>query len=55
MLLRFIAFMFVYKLRKMKYLNLDTEFAPFGKSIDFESFVFKGGEPHIKILERVDE
>ncbi len=53
MLLRFIAFMFVYKLRKMKYLNLDTEFAPFGKSIDFESFVFKGGEPHIKILEEL--
>lgn len=37
----------------MKYLNLDTEFAPFGKSIDFESFVFNGGEPHIKILERL--
>lgn len=38
----------------MKYLNLDTEFAPFGKSIDFESFVFNGGEPHIKILEELN-
>lgn len=35
----------------MKYLNLDTSFAPFGKSIEFESFIFNGGEPHIKILE----
>lgn len=37
----------------MKYLNLDKEFAPFGKSIKFENFVFNGGEPHIKILEEL--
>mgnify|MGYP000244671390 CR=1 FL=1 len=37
----------------MKYLNLDTSFTPFGKSINFESFVFNGGEPHIKILEKL--
>ncbi|MFK8007228.1 MAG: ribose-phosphate diphosphokinase [Saprospiraceae bacterium] len=37
----------------MKYLNLDTPFTPFGKSIEFESFVFNGGEPHIKILEKL--
>ena len=48
---KFIAFTFVYKLRKMKYLNLDSSFAPFGKSIAFESFVFHGGEPHIRIQE----
>jgi len=35
----------------MKYLNLDNQFVPFGKSIAFESFTFNGGEPHIKILE----
>ncbi len=35
----------------MKYLNLDKNFQPYGKSINFESFVFNGGEPHIKILE----
>lgn len=33
----------------MKYLNLDTQFQPFGKSIDFDAFVFNGGEPHIRI------
>jgi ribose-phosphate pyrophosphokinase len=37
----------------MKYLNLDTTFAPFRKSIDFESFIFNGGEPHIKIVEKL--
>ncbi len=37
----------------MKCLNLEKEFVPFGKSIDFESFVFSGGEPHIKILEEL--
>ena len=33
------------------YLNLDSQFAPFGKenSIEFQSFTFSGGEPHIKI------
>lgn len=44
---------FVYKLRKMKYLNLDPKFQPLGQSINFESFVFHGGEPHIKILEQL--
>lgn len=51
--MKFIAIIFVYKLRKMKYLNLDTTFAPFGKSIEFDNFIFNGGEPHIKILEKL--
>ncbi len=33
----------------MKFLNLDNQFEPFGKSIEFEHFTFTGGEPHIKI------
>ena len=33
----------------MKYLNLDIQFQPFGKSIEFEAFTFNGGEPHLKI------
>ena len=36
----------------MKYLNLDKDFNPFGlhlNGIDYESFTFKGGEPHIKL------
>ncbi len=33
----------------MRYLHLDPSFTPYSKSIDFESFVFSGGEPHIKI------
>ena len=37
----------------MNYLHLDTDFTPFGKSIDFETFTFSGGEPHIKIKETV--
>ncbi|WP_299891590.1 ribose-phosphate diphosphokinase [uncultured Lacinutrix sp.] len=34
------------------YLNLDSQFTPFGieNTIQFESFTFSGGEPHIKIL-----
>lgn len=34
------------------YLHLDPQFTPFSAkdSIDFESFTFSGGEPHIKIL-----
>ncbi|GAB1856229.1 ribose-phosphate diphosphokinase [Flavobacteriaceae bacterium MHTCC 0001] len=38
-------------------LNLDPNFSPFYKSdnIDFESFTFSGGEPHIKILTSIDE
>lgn len=35
----------------MKYLHLDPSFVPFGKSIAYTSFVFNGGEPHIKISE----
>jgi len=35
----------------MKYLHLDADFTPFGKSIAFEAFTFNGGEPHIKIKE----
>lgn len=38
----------------MKYLHLDPSFTPFGKSINFDSFVFNGGEPHIKIKEVVE-
>ncbi|WP_046743319.1 ribose-phosphate diphosphokinase [Kordia zhangzhouensis] len=38
----------------MNYLHLDTNFTPFGKSIEFESFTFSGGEPHIKIKEKVE-
>ena len=37
----------------MKYIHLDSDFTPFGKSIDFEMFTFSGGEPHIKIKEAV--
>ncbi|MBL0913764.1 MAG: ribose-phosphate pyrophosphokinase [Bacteroidia bacterium] len=37
----------------MKYLNIDPLFEPFGKGIDFESFTFKGGEPHIHIREKL--
>ncbi len=35
----------------MKTLNLDINFNPFGKEekVEFESFLFSGGEPHIKI------
>jgi len=36
----------------MKYLHLDPSFTPYDKSIDFEAFIFSGGEPHIKILEQ---
>ncbi len=39
----------------MKYLNLDPDFAPYGEGIEFESFVFKGGEPHLKILTSLSE
>lgn len=39
----------------MNYLHLDSDFTPFGTSIDFESFTFSGGEPHIKIKEDVKE
>lgn len=33
----------------MKFLNLDKQFEPLGKSIEFECFTFTGGELHIKI------
>ncbi|WP_395077207.1 ribose-phosphate diphosphokinase [Flavobacterium sp.] len=37
-------------------LNLDKNFSPFGneKSINFQSFTFSGGEPHIKIQSDFD-
>jgi ribose-phosphate pyrophosphokinase len=35
----------------MKYLHLDPSFTPNEKSIAFESFIFNGGEPHIKITD----
>ena len=37
----------------MKFIHLDSDFTPYGKSIDFEMFTFSGGEPHIKIKEAV--
>ena len=46
---------YVLNLRKndtiMKYLHLDSDFTPYGETIAFQSFVFNGGEPHIKILD----
>lgn len=33
----------------MKYLNLDSSFAPLGESLKFDKFTFNGGEPHIRI------
>lgn len=39
----------------MKYLHLDSDFTPFGKSIAFEAFTFNGGEPHIKIKETLKQ
>jgi len=38
----------------MRYLNLNPEFIPFEKGIEHESFMFSGGEPHIKLLEKTD-
>jgi ribose-phosphate pyrophosphokinase len=38
----------------MKYLNLDKQFEPFGSSIQYESHVFNGGEPHIKIDPKIE-
>ena len=36
-------------------LNLDKNFSPFaGKEIEFENFIFSGGEPHIKINPNFD-
>ena len=37
----------------MKYLHLDTDFQPFGKSIAFKAFDFNGGELHLQITERL--
>lgn len=37
----------------MKYLNLDLQFEPFGKTIGHKSFLFSGGEPHITINENL--
>ena len=39
----------------MKYLHLDADFTPFGKTIAFEAFTFNGGEPHIKIKENLGQ
>lgn len=43
----------------MIYLNLTEGFNPLGahdsECIDFESFTFNGGEPHIKILDKYDK
>ena len=36
----------------MKYLHLDPSFTPYENSIEFDAFVFNGGEPHIKIKEQ---
>jgi len=38
-------------------LNLDNNFSPFSNKeiIDFESFTFSGGEPHIKILTSISK
>lgn len=37
-------------------LNLDSRFSPLGteKEIVFQSFIFSGGEPHIKITSKID-
>lgn len=37
-------------------LNLDTQFTPLGtqNTIEFQSFIFSGGEPHIKITTNFD-
>ncbi len=37
-------------------LNLDSQFTPLGKDneIVFQSFTFSGGEPHIKIVSKID-
>ena len=37
----------------MKYLHLDSNFSPNGKSLAFEAFTFNGGEPHIKIQSKL--
>lgn len=40
---------------KMKNLNLDPQFCPFkGENLEFETFTFSGGEPHIKINANID-
>ena len=39
----------------MKYLNLDIHFQPLGKTIEHKAFQFKGGEPHIKITEVLNQ
>lgn len=43
----------------MKYLNISEGFDPYNSkiihSINFESFVFNGGEPHIKIKDHISE
>ena len=44
-----------YTNKKIMLLNLDKNFTPFtGNEIQFESFIFSGGEPHIKIRPTFD-
>lgn len=38
----------------MKALNLDKEFTPYGKGINYKSFEFAGGEPHIIINQEIN-
>ena len=35
----------------MHYLNLDSQFQPYGTGLTFEAFTFNGGEPHLRITE----
>ena len=37
----------------MDVLNLDDEFKPFKDTILYDSFIFSGGEVHIKLKKRV--
>ncbi len=39
----------------MKYLHLDPDFHPYGKSIAHKVFDFNGGEPHLQITEQLNE
>ncbi len=38
----------------MKYLHLDSGFAPFKESIQFDQFSFPGGEPHVRITDELN-
>jgi len=45
------------KANHARYLNLDSSFSPLGSQddIEFKSFIFSGGEPHIKISSDLSE